>query len=121
VLLGSNLPSHSLHERTSTVLQAAGVPCGCATSTVVKVVHPQVRYPCGSLPCAADSGPASDRELTPPVIRDVGLDGPSHAYPNAYPNRVAFAFVRDDPHTNGTPADLHRRTWADLGGRVSGP
>jgi len=55
------------------------------------------------------------------VIRDVGLDGPSHAYPNAYPNRVAFAFIRENPHTNGMPADLHRRTRADLGGRASCP
>jgi len=43
------------------------------------------------------------------------------AYPDAYPNRVMFAPIRRCPPACPPPADLHRRTRADLGGRVSGP
>ena len=43
------------------------------------------------------------------------------AYPDAYPNRVMFAPIRRCPPADPPPTDLHRRTRADLGGRVSGP
>jgi len=41
-------------------------------------------------------------------------------YPHAYPNCVMFAPIRRCPHECPPSADLHRRTRADLGGRVSG-
>jgi len=43
------------------------------------------------------------------------------AYPNAYPNRIRFAPIRQCPPACPPPADLHRRPRTDLGGHVSGP
>ena len=51
----------------------------------------------------------------------VGLDGPSHAYPNAYPNGIVSDRVRGRPGLTLHRSDLHRRTRTDLGERVSGP
>ncbi len=42
------------------------------------------------------------------------------SYPNAYPNASPSGRVRVHPGPTLRGADLHRRTRADLGGRVSG-
>jgi hypothetical protein len=68
------------------------------------------------------SSPAArERRRTPSVTGHMGLDRPSRAYPNAYPNANRSAHVRGNPGPSSRGSDLHRRTQADLGERASGP